>query len=331
MHEVKEFFRKTGKNNIVQCKLCPHNCNIGIDKKGLCGTRTNNGGKLYSTVYGRPCAIHIDPVEKKPLYHFYPGSDILSVGTLGCNLFCKGCQNYDISKGPMRDFPYVEPEKIVEEAENNDTNMIAYTYNEPTIFYEYMIDIAKLAKKRKMKNVIVSNGFINDAPLKKLSRYVDAANIDLKGFNEKFYKEYANAKLEPILKNLKTIKRSGTWLEVTNLIIPGLNDEESDIQEMCLWINKNLKDTPLHLSRFFPYYKASEKEITPEKTLYNAKKVAMKSGIGHVYIGNIGNYDNTYCNNCDNLLIIRDRQVRVIGIIDGKCISCRKKIPGVFN
>lgn len=330
MHEIKEFFKKDNENRI-KCTLCPHNCLIADNKKGLCGTRINHGGKLYSMVYGKPSAIHLDPVEKKPLYHFYPGAHILSVGTLGCNLFCKGCQNYDISKGPIVELPYFEPEKIIEKAEDNDAGMIAYTYNEPTIFYEYMMDIAKLARKRKMKNVIVSNGFINDAPLKKLLRYIDAANIDLKGFDEKFYKEYANAKLAPILKNLKTIKKNGIWLEVTNLIIPGLNDKESETEEMCKWISKNLKDTPLHFSRFFPYYKATEKNITPEKMLFKAKKIATDNGIEYVYIGNIGKLENTYCHNCGNLLIIRDGQTKVLGVRDGKCIYCRKKIPGIFN
>lgn len=331
MHEIREFLKKSGKNSVVECMLCPHNCKISISKKGLCGTRINHEGRLYSMVYGRPCARHLDPIEKKPLYHFYPGADILSVGTLGCNLFCRGCQNYDISRGPIRALPYVEPEKIIEETENNNVNMIAYTYNEPTIFYEYMIDIAKLARKRKMKSVIVSNGFINDVPLKKLLRYIDAANIDLKGFNEKFYKDYANARLEPILKNLKAIKNSDTWLEVTNLIIPGLNDGETDIQEICRWINRELKNTPLHFSRFFPHYKAQEKGITPEKTLFEAKKIAANKGINYVYIGNTGKLENTYCHSCNNLLISRYPIIEVIGIIDGKCIFCRKKIPGSFN
>lgn len=331
MHEIKEFIRKIGKDNIVQCTLCPHNCLIADNKKGLCGTRINHGGRFYSMVYGRPSAIQLDPVEKKPLYHFYPGTQILSIGTLGCNLFCKGCQNYEISKGPIVELPYVEPEHIIEQAEDNDVNMIAYTYNEPTIFYEYMIDIAKIARRKKIKNVVVSNGFINNAPLKKLLKYIDAANIDLKGFNENFYKEYANAKLEPVLKTLKTIKKSEKWLEVTNLIIPGLNDKESETEEMCRWIGKNLKHTPLHFSRFFPYYKAIENDITPEKTLFKAKKIAMDNGIEYVYIGNIGKLENTYCHNCGNLIIMRNEKVKVLGITDGKCIYCRKKIPGIFN
>ncbi len=336
MHEIKEFLRKSAKRNgrdngLIQCTLCPHNCIISEGKTGICGTRVNKGDKLYSLVYGKPSAMHIDPIEKKPLYHFHPGSGILSVGTLGCNLFCRGCQNYDISRGPIISLPDVAPEDIISEAIEHDIKMIAYTYNEPTIFYEYMMDIAKSAKKNRIKNVIVSNGFINDAPLKKLLRYVDAANIDLKGFNERFYDEYANAKLAPILENLKTIKKSNTWLEVTNLIIPELNDDEQEMREMCEWMDKNIKDTPFHLSRFFPYYKAQDKEMTPNKTLMKAKRIAEDTGIKYVYIGNMGLNENTYCHNCNNLLIKRRPTVSAIGIIDGKCNKCRKKIPGIFN
>jgi pyruvate formate lyase activating enzyme len=331
MHEIKEFFEKIGKKDAVKCVLCPHNCTIIPGKKGLCGTRANENGRFYSLVYGRPSAMHIDPIEKKPLYHFYPGSEILSVGTLGCNLFCRGCQNYDISKGPIIKLPEVTPEEVVLKAKNSGVKMIAYTYNEPTIFYEYMMDIAKLAKREKIKNVIVSNGFINHAPLKKLIRYIDAANIDLKGFDEKFYKEYANAELAPILKTLKTIKHSDTWLEITNLLIPELNDDEFEIKKMCEWINKNVKDTPLHFSRFFPYYKVQDKEMTPEQTLLNAKQSANDAGIKYVYIGNIGLLENTYCPDCNNLLIERHPHVKILGITDGKCSNCRKKIPGVFN
>jgi len=349
MHEIKEFFNRENdnkkKNKIndrtIRCQLCPHNCLIAENKKGLCGTRINVEGKLYSITYGMPSAINIDPIEKKPLYHFYPGSKILSIGTIGCNLFCKGCQNYDISRANVAEINtninktdinlHMTPEDIIKLAINNNIQMIAYTYNEPTVFYEYMIDIAKLAKKNKIKNVIVSNGFINDKPLKKLLKYLDAANIDLKGFNEQFYKEYANAKLAPVLKTLKTIKKTGTWLEVTNLIIPGLNDDEVEIEKMCRWIRKNLKDTPLHFSRFFPYYKMQNKEITPDKKLRNAKEIAIKQGIKYVYLGNIGILENTYCIYCNNLLIEREHKIRTIGIYKGRCIKCRKKIPGVFN
>lgn len=314
---------------MIECNLCPHNCRISEGKKGICGTRINQKGKFFSLVYGMPSATHIDPIEKKPLYHFYPGSMVFSLGTLGCNLSCKGCQNYDISKSPIIGLPKKDPEEIVEMAVDARVPSIAYTYNEPTIFYEYMIDIAKIARRNKIHNVIVSNGFINPEPLKELLKYIDAANIDLKGFTEKFYKEYANASLEPVLKTLKNIRKKDCWLEVTNLLIPGLNDNEKEISMMCEWIEKNLKDTPLHFSRFFPYYNAQDKEVTPHNKLIKAKEIAKK--IKYVYIGNLGIQDNTYCHNCNNLLIKRGFNITKEGIIDGKCSSCRIKIPGVFK
>ncbi|GIU69409.1 MAG: AmmeMemoRadiSam system radical SAM enzyme [Candidatus Woesearchaeota archaeon] len=334
-YEIKDFYNIVEEK--INCKLCPHNCLISENRKGLCGTRANIRGKFYSLVYGRPSAIHIDPIEKKPLYHFYPGKEILSIGTLGCNLFCRGCQNYDISKGPIIKLPYVEPEEIVEKALSLNIKMIAYTYNEPTIFYEYMIDIAKIARKNKIKNVIVSNGYINKEPLKKLIRYIDAGNIDLKGFTEEFYKTYANAKLSPVLDTIKTLKEEGVWIEITNLIIPGLNDDIETIEKMCDWINNNIKMTPLHFSRFFPYYKASEIEATPIKKLMEAKEVAIKKGIKYVYTGNTHQMDNTYCHNCGNTLIERNNDLmntlnraKIVGLIKNKCSKCNTKIPGIF-
>lgn len=327
-HEIKKFFETN--NNIITCRLCPHNCKIFEGKSGLCKTRINKRGQFYSIVYGQPSAMHIDPIEKKPLYHFYPGSKIFSPGTMGCNLFCKGCQNYDISISAIKELPKQSPEEIVQIALNNNVHSIAYTYNEPTIFYEYMTDIARIAKKNHIKNVIVSNGYINKEPLNKLLRFIDAANIDLKGFNEKFYKNYSNAHLEPVLSALKTIKKYECWLEVTNLIIPKLNDEEKEIDEMCKWIKTNLKNTPIHFSRFFPYYKAQEKSMTPKESLLAAKEIAKKY-IDYVYIGNIGILENTYCHNCGALLIQRYPDIFVKGLINSRCSECRKKIPGIFK
>jgi pyruvate formate lyase activating enzyme len=327
---IRKFYKKH-KNNI-QCLLCPHECIISAGKTGLCGTRKNDDGKFVSLIYGKPCAIHLDPVEKKPLYHFYPGEKILSLGTLGCNLFCRGCQNYDITRARITDLDFVRPEEIIERCINSGSRMIAYTYNEPTIFYEYMIDIVKLAKKSKIKNVIVSNGFINPKPLKELLKYVDAANIDLKGFSETFYKEYANASLKPVLNTIKTIHKSKTWLEITNLLIPGLNDSTSEISLMCDWIVKNIgKDVPLHFSRFFPYYKADNINITPTDKLIEAKNIAKSKGIKYVYIGNIGLNENTNCPKCDSLLIKRGFDIKIIGIKNNKCAKCRNIIKGIYN
>jgi pyruvate formate lyase activating enzyme len=338
---VNKYF-KALDNDRLQCNLCPHNCVLHPDKIGLCNTRKNIRGKLYSLAYGRPCSINIDPVEKKPLYHFFPGKKILSLGTFGCNLFCKGCQNYDISRSDAQTSSGTiqNPEDIIELAKKNGLKLIAYTYNEPTIFFEYMLDTAKLAKKNGIKNVIVSNGYINEEPLKELLKYIDAANIDLKGFTGKFYKEYAKASLEPVLNTIKIINQHNkkskhkVWLELTNLIIPGLNDDMPEIKNMCDWIAKVNKNIPLHFSRFFPYYEAEQIEMTPEITLLKARDIAKKAGLKYVYIGNLGINDNTYCAECDSLLIERQNyNVNILGLIGpnrNKCKKCGTVLDGIF-
>jgi len=340
--KVNKYFKTLDKSR-VQCMLCPHNCILHPDRVGLCKTRKNIDGKLYSLVYGKPCSVNIDPIEKKPLYHFYPGQRILSLGTFGCNLFCKGCQNYDISRADAQSLgpgPLLQnPQDILDMAQENDTKLIAYTYNEPTIFFEYMLDTAKLAHKKGLKNAIVSNGFINEEPLKELLPYIDAANIDLKAFDEKFYKEYANASLEPVLKTIKIIaaynkkNKHKVWLELTNLLIPKLNDDFSEIKKMCDWIAKLDKNIPLHFSRFFPYYEA-DSPMTPVETLEKAKEIALKAGLRNVYIGNLGINDNTYCKKCKTLLIQRVHYTaNIVGLTGpkhNKCKKCKTVLGGVF-
>jgi pyruvate formate lyase activating enzyme len=336
---IKKYYSKQDKSII--CHLCPHNCVINDGKFGLCKTRTNINGEFFSTAYGRPSSIHIDPVEKKPLYHYMPGTRILSLGTLGCNLFCIGCQNHDISRSEVSlDEEYYTPQMIVDMALKADIKMIAYTYNEPTIFFEYMIDIAKIAKKHGIKNVMVSNGYINKEPLKELVKYIDAANIDLKGLSEKFYKDYAHAKLVNVLETLKYISkhnknsRHKVWLEITNLIIPKHNDDMDEIEKICVWICNNVgTETPLHFSRFYPDYKAQDVNVTPHDSLIQAKNVALKNGLKYVYIGNIGSIEDTYCQKCDNLLISRQGMIRTVGLTGKKgneCSECRKILAGVF-
>lgn len=332
---IKRFVHKTQGN--ISCCLCPNNCIIAEGNYGLCHARVNIEGRLYSTVYGYPCSINLDPIEKKPLYHYFPGQKILSIGTYGCNLFCKGCQNFDISRNysdPKTDgLKYFSPKDIVDLALKNDIRMIAYTYNEPTIFFEYMIDIARIAKRHGIKNVIVSNGYINPEPLKELCKYIDAANIDLKGMTEKFYKTYCGIRLEPILETIKYLHKKKIWLELTNLLIPGLNDDEKDIKMLCDWIVDNLgKDVPLHFSRFYPYYKASEMHMTSESSLMHAKDVAIKDGIKYVYIGNLGSLENTLCQGCGTVLIRRDDGKLKIDGIDkqNRCVRCSRPLPGIF-
>ncbi|MDD5178036.1 MAG: AmmeMemoRadiSam system radical SAM enzyme [Candidatus Nanoarchaeia archaeon] len=275
------------ENNKVQCNLCPNNCLIPENKIGSCRARKNIKGVLYSLVYGKPASINIDPIEKKPLYHFLPGTQVLSFGTFGCNLHCLFCQNWEISQAMNEDIEILEPKRIVELAKEYKTPSIAYTYTEPAIFFEYVLETAKLAKKEKIKNVMVSNGYINEKPLKELIKYIDAFNIDLKAFDEDFYKKICFGKLKPILETLKLIKKYKKHLEITNLIIPTKNDNLKEIEKMCVWISKNLgKDTPLHFSRFFPCYKLTNLEPTPIETLVKAKEIAKKY-LKYVYIGNV--------------------------------------------
>lgn len=327
------FYEKL-KNSLVNCHLCPKNCVIKPNEYGNCNARKNISGKLFSMVYSNPCSIAIDPIEKKPLFHFMPGEKAFSVGTAGCNLHCKFCQNWEISQQKPNEISTYEftPEKLVEETLKSGCKMIAYTYNEPTIFYEYVLETAKLAKKKNLKNVLVSNGFINEEPLKKLLLYIDAANIDLKSFDENFYKDVCEGMLKPILNTLKIMQKT-IHLEITNLIIPGSNDNMNNINKMCRWISKNLgNDVPLHFSAFYPCYKMLDKQLTPAETLIKAKKIAEKNKLNFVYIGNLrSEANNTYCPECKKLLIERQfYSVTQNNISNGSCKFCKTKIKGIW-
>ena len=321
------------KENNVRCLICPRKCIVKDGERGFCKARENKKGKLYSLVYAAPCAVNIDPIEKKPLFHFLPGTDVYSIGTAGCNLRCKFCQNWQIAQAMPEDTPFIElnPENVVKEAIANCCKSIAYTYTEPTIFFEYVLDTAKLAKKKGIKNVIVSNGFVNQEPLKELCKYIDAANIDLKSFSNDFYKKVTGAWLEPVLESLKTLKKEGVWVEVTNLIIPGLNDDMKMIRKMCVWIKEELgEEVPLHFSRFFPDYLLKDYPPTEEKVLVKAKGVAEKAGLKYVYIGNIRTEkdEKTKCPKCGKVVIDREEfMIKENNLKNGKC-SCGEKIAG---
>jgi len=329
------YYKKLEKY-VVQCNLCPRICTIQESATGNCGVRRNIKGILYSLVYGKPCTVNIDPIEKKPLFHFIPGSTTYSIATAGCNFHCLNCQNWTISQAKFEQVAYriMPPEKVVEDALKNDCESISYTYTEPTIFYEYMLDIAKLAKKQHIKNVLVSNGYINQEPLKLLCKYIDAANIDLKSIKEDFYKDICSGKLKPVLDTLKTLKEKKIWIEVTNLIIPELNDKLEEIKKLCEWVKNNLdKNTPLHFSKFFPMQRIINKPATPEETLKKAKEIAEKIGLKFVYIGNtnIEDSENTYCPKCKSLLIERaNLSTFENNLQDGKCNKCKKKLPGIW-
>lgn len=329
-------FYEKGKEKKVRCRLCPRNCLISEGSKGFCRVRKNSRGKLFSLAYGKPCAVHVDPIEKKPIYHMLPGHESFSIGTAGCNLNCKNCQNWEISQAELEDVPSADlsPEEVVKKALENGCKSIAYTYTEPTIFYEYALDIAKLAREKGLKNVMVTNGYINPEPLKKLYGYIDAANVDLKGYSEEFYQKICAAHLKPVLESLKLMKELGIWIEITNLLIPGYNDKLGIFEEMCVWIKENLgKDVPLHISRFFPYYKLLDVETTPEETLKKAYSLA-KQHLEHVYLGNLlaDKEDNTYCPNCGELLIERNGfKILKNKIKDGKCKGCGVEAKGIWR
>jgi len=327
-------YYKKKEKKVVQCFLCPKNCVIAPDKSGLCRVRKNINGVLTSLVYSQPCSIAMDPIEKKPLYHFMPGSDILSIGTVGCNMRCLHCQNSEISQADPVDVSdqSLSPEDVVKIAVGKDSAGIAYTYNEPTVYYEYMLETAKLAKEKGLKNVIVSNGYINSEPLKNLCKYIDAANIDLKSFDEKFYRKVCFAELASVLDTLMTLKKHKVWLEVTNLVIPTLNDNLKEIEKMCIWIKVNLgTDVPIHFSRFHPMYKLLDLPPTDENTLDMAAKVAKKH-LNYVYVGNvqITDHSNTYCTSCKALVIGRSGYAISDHTKKGKCSNCGASVPGVW-
>lgn len=320
----------------VQCLLCPFKCILKPNQRGVCQVRVNLNGKLISLVYGKAASINIDPIEKKPIFHMYPGSDIFSIATFGCNLGCRFCQNWQLSqqKPDGQKHYSLPPETVVNTSQIYKCRSIAYTYSEPIVFYEYVYDSASIAKERNIKNVMVTAGFINKKPLKKLNTVIDAANVDLKGFSDKFYREYCSGALKPVLNTLVTMKEDGLLVEITNLIIPTINDDLKLISKMCKWIASNLgKHTPLHLSRFHPMYKLKNLPPTPKKTLINARKTALDNGLKYVYIGNISTEDGetTFCPSCKKPMIKRiGYTILVNNVVKGMCPDCNTKIEGIW-
>lgn len=322
----------------VECQLCPRHCRLTDGQRSFCRAREPKEGKLYSLVYGLCCASHIDPMEKKPLFHFLPGTQVFSIATAGCNFRCKHCQNWQISQfGPEETFNQdLAPQKIVQLTKENRCPSLAYTYTEPSIFYEYMLDTAKLAKLEGIKNMYHSNGSLNPQPLEELSLYLDAANIDLKAFDQDFYSQICAGYLDTVLNTLKTLKRNKVWLEITNLIIPSLNDDFTKIKSMCVWIKENLSDeTPLHFSRFWPQYQLRNLAPTPTQTIEKARQIALDVGLKFVYIGNIPGHpaESTYCPHCKKIVINRIGYSILENNLKekGNCKFCNYPIPGVWS
>lgn len=318
------------ENEKVQCTLCPHNCILNLDEFGICNVRKNASGFLFSSNFEKISAFSFDPIEKKPLYHFFPGREILSIGSYGCNLECNFCQNSDISQAPFENFNRFnfDINDIIEAISNNKNNIgIAFTYNEPTVWIEYILEIVQKIDK-SLKKVMVTNGFINKEPLNELLKHIDAFNVDLKSFSNDFYKKETKSSIETVKETIKTIKKAGKHIEITNLIIPGKNDDKQLFEEMIDWIASELgKDTPLHLSRYFPNYK-SEIPETEISTLVELHKLAKKQ-LNYVYIGNIKTAEgqNTYCPECHTELISRTGYYTVITELENKtCRKCNSKI-----
>ncbi len=321
----------------VVCELCPKGCRIGPGQSGDCRIRVNIEGKLTAVAYGFPSAVHVDPIEKKPMYHFLPGSSIFSIATVGCNLHCKNCQNWDLSQRNPEDAGAVSlpPEKVPLAARRSRSLSVAYTYSDPMAFYEYTLDSCITSRKEGLNNVLVTAGYINEKPLRELARYVDGANVDLKAFSDRFYREICEATLKPVLNTLVTLRSMDVIVEVTNLLIPTLNDSDRDITALCAWIAKEMgKDTPLHFSRFFPHYRMKNLPATPSSTLSRAKQIADAEGLLHVYAGNILLEDsgNTYCPSCRKLLVGRRGYVTLENhMVDGACPVCKTKVYGRWN
>lgn len=321
----------------ITCDLCAHRCRIPVGGLGLCRVRQNIDGALYTLVYGRAISQHIDPIEKKPLYHVRPGSSSYSIATPGCNFQCVWCQNWEIAQWAREHSPLVgnhaPPEHVVKAAKAYRCHSIAYTYTEPTIFFEYTYDIARLAHDSGLLNVYVTNGFMTGEMLDMIHPYLDAANVDLKAFNDATYKRYLKARLQPVLDSLIKLKACGVWVEVTTLIIPDINDDPAELRDLTEFIVTHLGvDVPWHISRYFPHYKMVDKPPTPVPTLYRAREIGLEAGLRHIYVGNVGGSTgrDTVCPVCDAVLILRRGYEIVENVIaDDKCPQCGATIAGI--
>ncbi len=322
---------------ILKCTLCPKECRLGPSQRGDCRVRVNLDGKLITLVYGKPGAVHVDPIEKKPMFHMLPGTTAFSIATAGCNLHCKFCQNWEISQANPEDLQTQDlpPEQVVAYAQQNHCRSIAYTYSEPIIYYEYTYETSRLAKQAGIKNILVTAGFINEKPLRKLCTVSDAANVDIKSFDESFYRGVCAGRLQPVLDCCEIMRQEGVLVEITNLIVPTLNDNMETIRRMCGWIaGKMGPDTPLHFSRFYPQYQIKSLPPTPAETLNQARQLALAEGLHFVYIGNVpgSGGEDTTCPKCGTLLIERvGYQTRIVDLKNGACGRCGQAIYGMWS
>lgn len=332
--KIALFFEKI-EDNRVHCFLCAHQCRINEGKFGVCGVRQNIKGELYSLSYGRLIAANIDPIEKKPLYHFLPGTLSYSIATLGCNFKCGFCQNWqisqekDLSLNKGREAASLE---IVNSAADNRCKSISYTYTEPTIFFEYALEIAKAAKAKGLRNVFVTNGYMAKEAILEIKPYLDAANIDLKAFSDDFYRKACGGRLGPVLDSIRFMHELGIWIEITTLIVPGLNDSREELEGIAAFIYNVDKKIPWHISRFHPDYKMLDNASTPPETLELAKKIGEARGLRYVYIGNVSQEENTFCYNCKKPVIKRFVfDLRENNLEGNRCKYCNSVIDGVYN
>lgn len=333
--EKARFFEKLDSGK-VRCSACNFRCILEEGKRGICGVRKNINGDLYSLVYGRVIAMHVDPIEKKPLFHFYPGTTAFSVGTIGCDFKCDFCQNYDISQYSKDNNKIIgeetTPRKIVESAIKNNCKSVAYTYNEPVIFIEFALDTSRFAKNKGLKNVWVTNGYETEESLNAMHNLIDALNIDLKSFSDEFYKKICGARLQPVLNTIKKAHSLGFWIEITTLLIPEKNDSNEELKKIAKFIASIDKDIPWHISRFFPHYKMNDINPTSLEDLKRAYKIGKTSGLNYVYVGNIADekLESTYCPKCKQVFIKR-KGYSIDIIKSSECLKCGEKIAGRFR
>ena len=328
------YYKNLEKSNKIICMLCQHFCQLKEGQVGICGVNKNENGALKTLVYGHPSALNLDPVEKKPMYHLLPGTSALSLGTVGCNFKCPFCQNWQISQEHSVDTSVdISPQKMVDLAIENGAASIAYTYNEPTIFYPYAKDIGVIARERGLKNIFVTNGFESEEVVKDMASWLDAANVDLKSWDDAYYKKVLKGGLEAVKETLRNMVKEGIWVEVTTLLIEGDNDSDADLKAMAAFIADELgRHVPWHLSAFHPDYKMQDHESTKLQTLERAKKIALEAGLEYVYLGNVPVHGDTYCPDCGTLLIDRTGySVTQNKLVDGHCPKCNREIEGVWK
>jgi pyruvate formate lyase activating enzyme len=332
------FLYKKLNGGTVVCGICPNRCRLAPGDRSVCRSKVNLGGRLYSLTYGNPCAVHTDPIEKKPLFHFKPRIKTFSIATTGCNFRCLNCQNWEISQAKPHEVPYTQelfPADVIKAAQNARAESIAFTYSEPITFFEYMIDTARMAKDTGLHNIWVSNGYINKIPLLELCRVLDAASVNLKSFSDDIYRKLNGGRLNPVLSTFQTMHAQGIHFEIIALVVPGYVDDDEMTQRMCGWILENIgPDHPLHFLRFFPQYKLDRLPPTPVATLTRLRDMAMREGIHYVYVGNVPQHEgnNTYCHNCKKLLVERQGYIiPVINLIGNRCQYCNTEIPGVWH